>query len=257
VSSWVKLREGAASLRSPGSTVLGFVVVLYAVAVVGKAEDVPSGAWDAGKPLGVVLLILAAVSTVGYWFVTVSYGRSLRNSEDDRLLTSTCHEIAYLVANALGTGPREVGAHVWTVGGPRFARHLRRRATVRPVGHRKLPIIWLRGKGAIGHCWATQETFVADLDDLAQLGPDEATFCALDPETRLRLTWHEWQISDYYRAIWATPLHVGPEGAPALGGCVSVDVRQPNRAHDLERIMKERADDLRPFLEICQRVLSG
>jgi hypothetical protein len=256
VRTWARLSATADRLTRPASRVLAFLVVLYGAATLSRGQRWPDWLWTS-RFATPAYVVLGAVTTLGYLLVTWRFGTLLRRADEDQQLYSACRDIARFVIDNSSIASKTLGVHVWEVGGPRFARRLRRRATFRPVGHQPLPIVWRKGKGAIGRCWADGGTFVLDLEQRLRMAPDQAAFERLNEEERMGLKWREFEASRHYRAVYVTPLYGGAEGAPTIAGCISIDVQEDGKAGELELLTNTRHHDLAPHFDVCERVLRG
>jgi hypothetical protein len=107
------------------------------------------------------------------------------------------------------------------------------------------------GKGAIGRCWQQKTTFVADIDGLVALATNQEEFEELDRDTRLGLSWEEFDEVRQYRAIWVAPIKPGGR----FRGCLSVDVSLADKAGELGQVARDHGDALDAHLNVCVTVL--
>jgi len=178
----VKANERFGRLLRPGSLVVLLAATLLAVGAALRESSFPdAGLWKAGHPSRTALLAVAVLTYIGNVLVIVGYRRSLRRSDNDTKLNAACRDLAALVVENTNLERDEVAVHVWEVAGMRGVRRLVRRASFVPWERQQTPVVWRKGKGAIGQCWADGEWKLADLDALQQAAPDEAAFEALDP----------------------------------------------------------------------------
>ena len=240
----------------PTSFVVAALVLVQGGVLVAEEQGWPKKFWksDTGTAIFVCVVV---VTSVAYFVVTFRFARLVDRGRQDQRLFSACRDIANLVSRVTTVPHQKIGVHVWSIMGPPSAKHLVRRANFRAVGHRRLSITWRKGKGAIGRCWATGETFVADLEALEARGADETRFCALPAETRFEMTWQEFQAGRRYRAIYVTPLRAGPPSAQRIRGCLSIDIQENGKAEELEHKLIEHEAELAPLLNICEQVLQG
>jgi hypothetical protein len=163
--------------------------------------------------------------------------------------------MATLLVKRLVVQHDEIGVHIWTVRGWIGIRTLERRAQFVVRRRRTSPIVWRKGKGAIGICWARNTPILANVQQLEERAPSETEFCALPREERFGLTWAEFTETRHYRAVLAVPLRVGPAGAPRLRGVISVDVLVDDNAGRLDTLL--RTSEFVDILSVCEDVLNA
>ncbi len=250
------LREVGRKLLRPGSFVIGALVVVYAAEQLAKNQDFPEGAWNPGTFGSSVLVVTGVAAGIGYFLMTIAFNRLLKRTQENERLQSICRDIARIVCDEGRFPHPEVSVHVWTVVGPPGLRYMRRRSVFLSGTRRALTDTWRKTKGPVGMCWQTEKPFVADIEALDDRSPDEATFCAIDPDDRFHMTWTEFLRTRASKAIWVEPLFGGPPGAGGVRGCLAVDVRIPRTASELERVVEERRDDLDAQIDVCEKLLA-
>ena len=107
----------------------------------------------------------------------------------------------------------------------------------------------------IGRCWARDEWVLADLERLRASAGDEEEFMRLPPEERFDFTWLELRATEHYKGVLAWPLHGGPEGAPRVVGCISIDVQEKSAAAQLDRFRVRSASVFSAHRALCEAVL--
>jgi hypothetical protein len=236
--------------------------VLYGAEQVAKGSGFPDeNTWSAGH-LGAVVFVFTSVTVLaGYFLVTRGYAHELKQSSQSAPLQAVCRNLADMMQRHTGIPRDQLGAHVWTVSGPPTARYLRRRATFLVADRDPTMIAWREGKGAIGVCWSRAtagmlKPFVADVEALESLGPDQGSFCALAPVERFNLNWREFQMARQYRAIWVCPLFARSADTVRFVGCISVDVQADGQAQLLEQAIAENEDAIARFKDVCESVLT-
>ncbi len=254
VVRWARATSWVRDQTTVGSTAVAGLVAAYGVATLCDTKDVPSEFWQAGHVGAWLIVVLGVVAGVGSFVVTVSVGGLLRRAEIDRKLTDTCRDVAWLVEHKTSIPHGTLGVHVWEVVGPPLLRRLKRRSTFRSTDHRPLAIVWRKGKGVLGACWAgTSEDELFDLSTID--ARNEAEFCALAPHKRLNMNWAEFQMGKHYRTIWATKLYAGPKEAPKVGGLLSIDVEVLGHTEELRSVIEHNQRELRNLLNLCESLL--
>jgi hypothetical protein len=130
----------------------------------------------------------------------------------------------------------EIGVSVWVVQGPKGFRRLERRALDVAEPRQRTPVVWTKGKGVIGACWARNESIFADLEKLRQQNPRKRTFCELPRDQRFRFGWREFRDTRRYKAILAVPLRPRIYGRYRVRGVLSIDVTVSGKGEELERV---------------------
>jgi hypothetical protein len=253
-SHWVSLR--LQGLRRPGALFTSASVVVYSAVQIAKSEDYPKAAlWKPGTFWSGVLVVAGVTAAVGYFAVTWAYARALRKSEQGNELGAACQEVAKLIVDETGVPHEAVGVHVWVVRGLPGARYLDRRAKFVVRRRAPSPVVWRKGKGAMGAAWRARDSVVADVEGLDAACPDEATFCARTRANRFGLTWMEFQETKHYRAILATPLRTGSGPLRRTTGVLSIDVTQDGAHRALRQLSVSQ--EFRYVRGICEHALGG
>jgi hypothetical protein len=257
ISAWVRCAAGLRAQVGNGSVLVASLVLLYGIATLGQQEAIPHGFWDEGGTGAAVLVALGLLAGVGSFAVTFSVKGLLRRAETDGKLITPCRELAWLVQSVAKVPHGTVGVHVWEIAGPPFARRLRRRTTFRSKGGRQTPVLWTRGKGVLGQCWADPEARdqLNDLEDLYARAPNEKAFYGLSSVDRFNMTWQELSAGRQYKLIWVAKLYAGLDASPKHAGMISVDVESAGYADELEKLLDERGDDIRALLSLCEDLL--
>jgi len=229
---------------------VGAIAVAYAACQLLKIEEIPSKqAWDGSRPLGIALLTSGVSALVGTFLVFIGYGRLLRKVNQNEELSDACKGAWYLAVQTLGIDMTKVGAHVWTVKGPRGFRYLDRRVTFIIERRRQTNVTWRKGKGAIGLAWSEDAPVIASVENLQHLGSSERLFCAIPRRERFGLNYREFLRSRHYRAILAVPLRVDT----GVRGCLSIDVQIDGHADTLDTLVKD--DQFNNVVAVCEAVL--
>jgi hypothetical protein len=258
VGAWARCAARVHDQAGNGSALVAALVVLYGLATLGQQDNVPLEFWKQGHLGAVLLVALGALAGLGSFVVTFSVKGLLKRAEIDRELTTSCHEIASFVEARAGAPRGTVGVHVWEIAGPRLARRLRRRATFRAETGNQMPVLWTKGKGVIGQCWADPNVKdqLEDFETLRARAPDERSFCELPASERFNMTWQEFQAGEHYDLIWVTKLYRGLGDAPKLWGLLSVDVEHPGHADSLRKALKTNGIEMRAALNTCEKLLA-
>ncbi len=231
---------------------------LYGAATLAQQNDVPTHFWEHGKPGATMLVILGVLAGVGAFIVTFSVKGLLARAQTDGKLITPCHNIAWFFESRAGMPHGTVGVHVWEITGPLIARRLKRRATFRTKASRQMPVLWTRGKGVIGQCWANpkKKDELTDLAALRERAPDETSFCQLPAYERFNMTWQEFEDGKHYDLVWVTKLYRGLGNSPKLWGMLSVDVEVPGCADAVKAALRAHEDEMRTLLNTCEELVS-
>jgi hypothetical protein len=242
-------------LLKPGSVVVLVAVTLTGAGAVLKEVDVPSESfWKAKQPAGIALAVVAALSYLGYCLVVVGYRRSLKRSDQDTRLYTTCRDVAGLVERETTLDRDSIGVHVWTIRGFPGLRRLERRATFVLVDRTQTAITWRKGKGVLGQCWERDDWILADLERMAS-AKTEQEFYAIPRADRFFFTWHEASATQHYKAALAWPLHGGPENARRVVGCLSLDVQVDGAVDELDKVWTTKRPELDAHRAVCEAIL--
>ena len=255
IGTWARWVARLRNQAGNGSALVAGLVVLYGVATLGQQNKVPRTFWEQGHGGAVVLVALGLLAGVGSFVVTFSVKGLLDRGEADGQLITPCRDIAWLIQTRTEIPHGAVGVHVWQIAGPPFARRLRRRATFRAKSARQMAVLWVRGKGVLGQCWAN----AADdqLNDLGALNAlDEPDFCGLLPVQRFNMTWSEFSAGKHYGVVWVTKLYTGLGDAPKLWGLLSVDIEGSGHTDGLKEVIRTHSKEMRALLDMCERLVA-
>lgn len=253
----------------PGARLFGVVAVVETVALSLQVAGLPKDTFWATDSLA--SHIVAAVAIAGVLLLAVvaeAYARVVRERQGDRRLEELARSIARLVSSRTKVKPDHISVHIWQVRDPRLwlvprwvpyrrsATFLIRRAAFVPERREHEAIAFLPGYGVVGRCWLRRREILADLNSIARLATDAASFYGkLSYEERYRLTFaHVWNTRHFF-SIWAYPLFKGPPGAFVFAGAVSVDIQRPGHVDDLRRVADNRSAELNSLLADCASVL--
>jgi hypothetical protein len=232
------------------------LVLLYGIATLGQQESVPDHFWSSGRTGAVVLVLLGVLAGIGSFTITGSVRSLLRRADADGRLVTPCREIAWLIQDQTAIPAGAVGVHVWEIAGPFFARRLRRRATFRTKSARQMPVLWTRGKGVLGQCWASSaENQLNDMKELDAHATSESAFCAIPAVDRFNMTWQEYAAGRHYGVIWVAKLFAGLGDAPKLRGMLSIDIEGHDYADELRVVLNDRGKDVLGLLAMCEEIL--
>jgi hypothetical protein len=243
------------NLRRPGARLVSILILVFAAIQVAKWRDWPNAAtWAWGSPWMILFLVFAGLSFIGRLWIVVDYRRLLTNQR----VSPTLHAVAQAIATQVIRRGRfdlnDVSVSVWLVSGPFGLRWLARAAYVgeqRPV----VPIVWLRGKGVIGHAWDEGVAVVADLDAARNAWPTESRFSRANPVERWHLSWAEFRFLHSVRAIVAIPLVVGRFGRHSVRGVLELSAFTENASEELYALV--RSNEYREIIRVAVAVLSA
>jgi hypothetical protein len=249
-------RAWLARLLKPGSVVVLLVVTATGVGVVLREADLPDpGYWRSRGPAAIVLAIVAACSYIGYCLVVLGYRRSLKGSDQNTRLYTTCRDVASLVERNTKLTRDNIGVHVWTIRGMRGFRRLERRVKFVSVDRPATPITWCKGKGVLGQVWARDEWILADLEVLANAASEEE-FYKIPRADRFNFTWNNAKATQHYKAALVWPLHGGPPSARKVIGCLSVDAQTAGAVKELDELWtRKKRMDLLAHIAVCEGIL--
>lgn len=220
-----------------------------------KEAGVPSSEfWRPKGPAGIALAIVAALSYLGYLLVVIGYRRTLKNSDRNTRLYTTCREIASLVEREAKLDRENIGVHVWMVCGMRGLQRLERRVRFLSVDRPQTSITWRKGKGVLGQCWLQDQWLLADLELLANAKSEKA-FYKIPQEDRFDFTWDEARATQHHMAALAWPLHGGPENARRVVGVLSLDVQTAGSVEKLDNLWTTKRQALLAHLAVCEAIL--
>jgi hypothetical protein len=253
-SLWVALSVFWRKQLRPGTSLAGGVLLIYGVGTYLRDQEIPDAAtWARGTTASIAWTTAGILAAVTSFLVLMGYRRLLRIKKEEETLYSACQSALRVVHTATEIPYTQLGAHVWTITGFPFGRHLVRRATYLPDSRPQSNVRWVKGRGAIGKCWQSGEEAVEDLEVFDGLSEQE--FCDLPRATRLGLSWTDFKKSDHYRAIWVTPIYKGPDRSRKLGGCMSVEVVRQNGAAQKLLMATDNNVEIGRVLAVCDGVL--
>lgn len=250
-----KLSERFQRLLRPGALLTGFFVTCTAIVQGLKAAAIPSAeTWAPGSGWNWLLIVMVPALLLSL-LVIWGYGRVLRRSGEDAELYRIARDTFYFVSEQLSVRRDVLGVNIWVVRGFTGARHLHRRVQFLTQERQPTSIVWCKGKGVIGYCWADNHPLVADNTAIAAQGGTKEAFCELPANERFGLSWEEFQQVQHYQAVLAVPIRCGPSGAPYVAGCVAIDVQEDGFAAPLETLGESR--QLGALVRACGMVLEG
>ncbi|MDP8903846.1 MAG: hypothetical protein M3N29_00780 [Chloroflexota bacterium] len=256
VRAAVVVSERLSGLLKPGSFLIFFAASLFALGTLLREAHFPEEEFWKPRSLAMyALLFFGAITYSGYVLVVWGYRRSLSARDREAQLYRACRDVAALVERSTSLQRDSIGVHVWTVRGLPGVRRLERQATFVPGDRPPTAIVWRRGKGAIGRCWDRDEWILADLEALQALAPNESAFNELSRDERFAFTWSELRSTEHYKAVLAWPLHGGPEAAPHVVGCLSIDVQENGAAQELDRFRLDHHAVFSAHLAVCEAIL--
>jgi hypothetical protein len=195
-----------------------------------KAED-----WAGGAPL-----ITAQISVTALFLVTQSLNTfARRKARRNRMLEDACREVAGLIDEQCPDLPlRYVGVRIWSVRGPFFARHLRRKASFFLTADRaQSGIRWVKGKGVLGVAWEQRREVIRDIAPLRERVGGKDDFDALPEEDRMQLSYKEFLGIQQYEVVYASPLYSRAQtsGDPPVRGVIAIDILKAGHFQELQR----------------------
>jgi hypothetical protein len=232
--------------------VLGGAAVVLAAA---HSADFPSAEdWKEGEPLPIAQITAVAGWLLAQLGILVGDFRSRKNEK----LVDACREVAAFVDDKCPPLPlRHVGVRIWTIGGPPWARYLKRGPSFLLSGERsQTGIRWVKGKGVVGIAWEKRRNEIQDLAALRAKAPTSEAYEALDEAERLGLGWDEFQQTPNYQAVFATPLYsrVSTSGDPPVRGILAIDLLT---AHHFEQLKAATEDpEFEGVVGTCENALT-
>lgn len=205
-----------------------FVFVFGALAVVlaaaHSAEFPNADSWTVDHPLPILQIAAVALWLTFQLGVLVGDMRSRKNEK----LVDACREVAAFIDDQCpAISLRYVGVRIWIVGGPPWARYLKRGPSFLLSGERsRTGIRWLKGKGVVGAAWKNRHNEIEDLAALRARVGTKAEFERLDAPVRFGISWDELQRTRNYKAVFASPLYsrASTSGDPPVRGVLAVDL---------------------------------
>ncbi len=251
--AWEAAKAVAAHLQPPRFVAVASAA-LFSAGTLARTFEIPSrAAWDAGRPLGWLLLLAGLIAGISGVVVALKSARRKREG----LLSEACLRLAaYIDEECPSVDLRDVGVHVWLVAGPPWARRLHRGPEFLLRERQRSNVIFTEGKGVLGQVWAAQVDAVFDLEAESAWVASEADFDRLDPAVKRGLTWIDFQRTRRYKAIWAAPL--SHRSGQRVLGVISVDIQTSGAFDELARatVAASRSPELDAILAACERALS-
>lgn len=240
--SWVRRQQ-----RSGSRTAAMLAIALGGVMIAWEL-DWPAHYWKTwwGHGVLVTLTVLTGISTL---LVVFGYQKLLDRDKKRATLLEAAEGFARLVEDETSMQKGEYGVNIWLIRGPLGFRRLVRGPSITPP-HDSTPIVWTKGKGAIGQAWKRKRDRFADLDTLRENYPTQESWCRRSKEARFRLGWDEFADTERYRAVVAVPLRVARFVRYPVRGVVAIDALVPGKAGELEALTKSPGFDA--VMKTCQ-----
>jgi hypothetical protein len=252
--TWEAVKRGLRQLQPPRLLAISAAAV-FSVATVARSVEFPDKTWwEPGKPATYVLLASGLIAGVGAVINAVRVSRRTRTAT----LSEACVQLAaYIDEECPSLSLRDVGIHVWRVGGPPFARRLHRAQQFLLRQRQPSHVRFTKGKGLIGKVWSTGVPDIKDLEvDYARVAA-EADFMHLAEEDRLGLSWEEFQRTSRYTAVWASPLFRRSDFDDRVVGVVSIDIQASHVFDELAQATTAApGPELDAILAACETALS-
>lgn len=187
--------------------------------------------WDQTEPtLLPILFVLGSVAVGTTAINAVVLGEARRKDRRHRLIETYCRTLLISIDDVCSHAVPAISlsGHVWVISSRsllnlfrKLPDALHRVATYKLNMRPSSSVTWIKGRGAVGRCWATEQILVADLAPLhASAAAGQAGFDALTDEERWGITWAEFQQTRAYWSILVFPLK---DPAGKFLGCVSID----------------------------------
>jgi hypothetical protein len=212
---------------------LGAAASTFALAHSGEVPKAES--WEKGAPL-----VVAQICVTALFLLTQSLNTFARRSaRRNGMLEDACREVAGLIDEQCPELPlRYVGVRIWSVRGPFFARHLRRKASFFLTADRaQSGIRWTKGKGVLGVAWEQRREMIRDISGLRERVHGEDDFDALPDEDKMLLSYKEFCGIPQYELVYASPLYSRAQtsGNPPVRGVIAIDILQPGHFQELRK----------------------
>jgi hypothetical protein len=241
-------------LAAPGAFITLVVVWGYfSVSQLANADAFSAPWWKLPRAGGIILLILGITSSLAYSLVVYGYARTLKADTHKEDLYWACSALTHYIAANTTIAHESIGVHAWKPKGLFGVRRLVRIQSYRTARRPPTSITWTKGKGALGRCWAEGQTKLVNLEPIHKKAKTKQDFCEkLDSEERWGFSWSDFQTTQTYAAILATPIMKN-----GFRGCLSVDVRKPGHARELQRLWNDPAHNrvIDAHLDICYKAL--
>jgi len=243
-------------LRRPGATITVVVVAAFGLVQVAKASDLPRESfWAHGHVGQWIYVALAAATTVLSLLVVLGYRARLKGQQERSRLEAAARGIVQVVEKNKNLSHDEIGVNIWVVHGRiKGLKRLERRAMVVASEREASPVTWVKGKGAIGRCWADDEPIFANLEELADRCPTREEWCKVPREQRFRFTWQEFEATRQYKAVLAVPLKAQVYGRWRVRGVLAIDVLAAGKGDEIKGI--QHVGEFSGIKSTCQSVLS-
>lgn len=203
----------------------GGVLAALATIYLGVARENPAWKNRGGEiaALGVVgsIAVISAISRPIRIFAIGAYEKNLHKIEVAlRGLAWAVHEHTGAVVPVKPLGASAYKIRGWRDGKKHLYRIARERVTDYPVPS---DIVWTRGKGVIGQCWATSREQICNTDRLFRsiTAATEEEWEQVDPDIRMGMTFSDYcQIKGKYGTVIAVPAR---DANNQLRGVIALD----------------------------------
>jgi hypothetical protein len=231
---WWWIGRRVATVTPYGDLIALLFGALASIAALAHSGEYPHPHdWAKGRPLLLVQIIVTAGLLITQALNTLGRRRYRRRLD----LEAACREVAAYVDEHCPNIPlRYVGVRIWKVGGPPFARYLRRRASFFLTGERaQSGVRWTQGKGVLGRAWEKRKAVIRDIVEIRDRVGREDDYHALPDEDQMGLTYEEFQQTPFYNVVYAAPLYSRAEtsSAPRVRGVIAVDILQIDQFQEL------------------------
>lgn len=237
----------------PYADIAVFIYALFSagLAFAHSSEFPSANAWSKGHPLLFIQFGFFALLGLTQLAVLIWERRSRRNQE----LQAACQSVAAFVdEHCPNVRLREVGVHIWTVGGPPFARYLRRSGSFLLAGERERSgIVWTRGKGVVGAAWEEGRRITRDIDAIRERAISKVAYDSLPAEDTMGLSWSEFQKTPRYSAVSGSPLFRRTGDVSKVRGVVAIDFLE--RGHFEELVSATENPGFADVIGVCETSL--
>jgi hypothetical protein len=231
------------------------LVVAYGVVQIGKLNDFPhASTWASRSPGWWAYVILAILATASSALVILGYRALLATRGENEAFAKLARGVVRVVEKNTTLRHHELGVNIWVLQGPPGFRRLERRAMSLAEERPQTPILWTKGKGAIGRCWARNESTFADLEGLRGQFRTPGAWCAQPRDERFRFSWAEFQDTRRYTAILAVPLLPRIYGRYRFRGVLAIDTTAREKGTELAAVSEE--SEFGVIIRTCQAVLA-
>ncbi len=220
-----QLRDGLAWLSLWG---LAAATAAFSIISLARQLDLPDKKWwtDSVGWTSPLLLTLGVIVAVGGPAKLIQLHEATKQSDVERRARDLCQQILGTMHQSLLSVPIETfTVHTWKVARASRWRgsdeRLDRLASFRVELRPNSGVVWTKGKGAVGECWATNLEIEADLSGLHKAVAEGGKAAFPTPsEATFNLSWDEYQKTKRYTSIFVTPLR---DLKGDFMGCVSID----------------------------------